>query len=120
MKAVDTLLTGARALHDRFDKPVMIMDLALSTFPSADYEERQATVLRELFNRVGELKGSGVTGLIWRQIVDDPRFDASNSHGRAERYWGVLRADGSAKPGFEALRDGMRAERGPRVAGPTT
>jgi hypothetical protein len=119
MKAVDTLLSGARTLHERFDKPVMVMDLALSSY--GDYEGRQATVLRELFTRVGELKGSGVTGLIWRQIVDDPRFDTSNYHGRAERHWGVLRADGSPKPGFEVLRDGIRSEvQGPRIAGPAS
>jgi len=121
MSSVDTLLSGVRALHQRFDKPVMVMDLALSTYPSADYEGRQAAVLRDLFNRMGELKGAGVTGLIWRQIVDDPRFDTSNYHGQAERHWGVLRSDGSAKPGFEVLRDGMRTEvAGPRTAGPTS
>ena len=119
MKAVETLIAGARTLHDRFDKPVMVMDLALSTYPSVEYEDRQASVLRELFTRLPQLKAAGVTGLVWRQIVDDPQFDTSNYHGRAERHWGVLRADGSAKPGFEVLRQGMRTELGPRVAGPT-
>ena len=120
MKAVDTLLAGARTLHARFDKPVMVMDLALSTYPSAEYEGRQAAVLRELFDRLPQLKAAGVTGLVWRQIVDDPHFDTSNYHGRAERHWGVLRADGSPKPGFDVLREGMRAETAPRVAGPTS
>lgn len=110
LRAVDTLVQGARALHDRFAKPVLIMDLALSSYPSARYEEHQATVLRQLFARLPELKGAGVQGLIWRAIVDDPRFDTSNYHGRAERHWGVLRSDGSPKPAFAVLRDGIRHE----------
>lgn len=110
LKAVDTLLAGARTLHARFRKPVMIMDLALSSYPSSEYEQHQATVLRQLFSRLGELKAAGVTALIWRQIVDDPQFDSSSYHGQAGRHWGVLRSDGSPKPGFQVLRDGMRAE----------
>jgi hypothetical protein len=111
--AVDALVTGARALRAKFDKPVMIMDLALSTYPSQEYERHQANVLRQLFARSSELKGAGVFAVIWRQIVDDPDFDTSNYHGQAERHWGVVRADGTAKPAFAVLRDGIQAEAPP-------
>jgi hypothetical protein len=121
LSAVDTLVSGARTLGSRFGKPVLVMDLALSTYPSTEYEAHQAAVLRELFARTPELKQAGVVGIIWRQIVDDPKFDTSNYHGMAERYWGVVRADGSPKPGLAVLRDGIRAESAPvRVAGPTS
>src|SRR5438105_3676651 len=47
--------------------------------------------------------------MIWRMLTDDPNFDTSNYHGMAERYWGLLRADGSEKPVFETFRKGMIA-----------
>jgi hypothetical protein len=42
----------------------------------------------------------GVVGIIWRMLADDPAFDTSNYHGIAERYWGLLHADGRAKAAF--------------------
>lgn len=110
--AVETLVSGARSLGAKFGKPVMIMDLALSSYPSAEYEGHQAKVLGELFGRTADLKRAGVVGVIWRQIVDDPKFDTSNYHGQAERHWGVLRADGSEKPAFKVLREGIQQESG--------
>lgn len=112
LSAVDTLVKGARTLLAQFGKPVLVMDLALSTYPASTHERHQADVLRELFDRASELKQAGVVGVIWRQIVDDPDFDTSNYHGQAERHWGVLRSDGSPKPAFAVLREGIRAESG--------
>ena len=42
-----------------YKRPVLIVDLALSSYPSGRYEEYQATVMRELFNRLPEL-GRGI------------------------------------------------------------
>jgi hypothetical protein len=108
--AVDTLITGARFAQDRFHKPSFIVDLALSSYPAASYEARQAAVTRELFTRMPELKAAGVRGILYRMIADDPKFDASNYHGVAERHWGLLRADGSEKPAFAAFAAGVRRE----------
>jgi hypothetical protein len=108
-QAVDTLVSGATHLKNTFRKPSFIIDLAISSYPSAEYEVHQEAVVRQLFQRLGELKALGVTGVIWRAIVDDASMDTSNYHGMAERYWGFVRADGTEKPAFRPFADGLRA-----------
>jgi hypothetical protein len=108
-QAVDTLISGAAHLNNTFRKPAFIIDLALSSYPSGEYESHQEGIVRQLFQRLGELKAAGVSGVIWRAIVDDSSVDTSNYHGMAERYWGVVRSDGSEKPAFRPFADGIRA-----------
>jgi len=108
-QAVDTLVSGANHLNNTFRKPSLVVDLGLSSYPSAEYELYQEAVVASLFARLGELQVSGTAGMIWRAIVDDPAMDTSNYHGVAERYWGVIRADGSEKPAFRPFADGIRA-----------
>lgn len=105
--AVSTLIDAARFIQTRFKKPSMIVDLALSSYPSKSYEARQAQVARELRNRLPELQAAGVRGILYRMIADDPKFDTSNYHGVAERHWGWLRADGSEKPAFAPFAAAM-------------
>jgi hypothetical protein len=107
---VDTLITGAKELQRKFGKPSLVIDLALSSYPEASYAKRQADVVKELFDRLPELKRAGVQGLIWRQVADNPKFDTSNYHGIAERYWGLLHADGTPKPAFQPFVIGMQNE----------
>lgn len=114
-KAPETLVSAARFIRSQFHKPSMIVDLALSSYGS-HYEETQAAVMGELFRRLPELKVAGVEGLMWRAVSDDPKFDTANYHGEAERHWGLLRADGSPKPAFEAFTSGVRAEASKTVA----
>ena len=123
MNAVDTLVSGAKELQKKFAKPSLVIDLALSSYPEAKYAEYQADVVKELFERLPELKQAGVQGVIWRQVSDDPKFDTSNYHGVAERYWGLLHADGSPKPAFQPFVIGVQAEANhtpaPASAGPS-
>jgi hypothetical protein len=108
--AVSTLIDGARFLQRTFHKPSLIVDLALSSYPSAGFEARQARVFAHLGARMAELKEAGVRGMLYRMMEDDPRFDTSNYHGAAERHWGLLRADGSEKPGFAQFAAIVRNE----------
>ena len=108
-QAVDTLVSGSVHLNNTFRKPSLVMDLGLSSYPSAEYEILQEAVVRSLFTRLGELSGAGVSGIFWRAIVDDPAMNTSNYHGMAERYWGFIRADGTQKPAFRPFIDGIRA-----------
>lgn len=114
--AISTLVSSARYLQAAFNKPSMLTDLALSSFPSASHEGVQAQIVGELFLRMQELKNAGVQVVLYRMVVDDPSFDTSNYHGEAERHWGLLRADGSHKPAFAVFANGVRQESG---GGPT-
>lgn len=112
-----TYLTGAQKLIDSaavlqsmFGKPCFVTDFAFSSYPAPTYEVYQDTVVQEIFGRLGELKAAGVRGMVWRMLSDDPNFDTSNYNGMAERYWGLLRADGSEKPSFASFLHGMQAE----------
>jgi hypothetical protein len=116
LKTVDTLITGAGYLQGRFHKPCLIIDLALSSYPQSEYEGYQAAVIKELFARLPELKKVGVHGLIWRQLADDPKFDTSNYHGVAERFWGLFHADGTPKAAFEQFAHGIQSEMSDRPA----
>lgn len=108
-QAIDTLVAGVAHLHHTFRKPSLVTDLALSSYPAAEYEAHQEAAVRALFERAGELRALGAAGLIWRAIIDDASMDTSNYHGMAERHWGVVRADGSEKPAFRPFLDGTRA-----------
>ena len=107
-QAVDTLLSGATHLNNTFRKPSLIVDLGLSSYPSAEYEIHQAALVRDLFQRVGSFASVGVAGIIWRELVDNPAMGTNNYHGIAEQYWGMIRADGSQKPSFGPFADGIR------------
>ena len=122
LDAVDTLVTSAQHLHTTFGKPALVTDLALSSYPSTSYETYQDVVFDELFRRSSELKDAGVRAILYRMLSDDPTFDTSNYHGIAERHWGLLRADGSAKPAFSRVVSGLNAENTPPTSGtpPTT
>ena len=98
--AVTTLIESAAYVHAHFDKPALVSDLAMSSYPSSRYEARQAEFAAELRARLAELKAAGVRAILYRMIADDPQFDTNNYHGIAERHWGFLRADGSEKPAF--------------------
>lgn len=106
----DELVASARYFKTRFNKPTFIGDLALSSYPAAEYEAHQAAVIREIFARLPELRAWGVIGIVFRMLADDPAFDINNYHGVAERHWGFLRADGSPKPAFAELQTGWLAE----------
>jgi hypothetical protein len=116
LKAVDMLITGARDLQGRFNKPCFVIDLALSSYPQPTYEGYQAAVIKELFARLPELKKVGVRGVIWRQLIDDPKFDTTNYHGMAERFWGLLHANGTPKAAFAPFLHGIQSETSGRPA----
>jgi hypothetical protein len=111
LSAVDTVVASTKTLQRLFRKPVLLIDFVMSSYPDRTYEAHQAAVVKELFERLPELKAAGLEGVIWRMLKDDPRFDTANYHGEAERHWGLLRADGSAKVAYAAFVAGIAAER---------
>jgi len=115
LSGADMLVGAARYNKATFGKPSFVTDFAFSSYPALSYERYQDTVVREIFGRLNELRDAGVQGMIWRMLADDPKFNTANYHGMAERYWGLLRADGSPKPAFEAFRIGMLRETNPQA-----
>jgi hypothetical protein len=111
MSAVDTVLAGTRTLHNLFRKPVLLIDFTVSSYPDKTYEAAQAEVVKQLFDRLPALKAAGLEGIIWRKLVDDPKFDTANYHGEAERHWGLIRADGSVKTAYATFVSGVAEER---------
>jgi hypothetical protein len=116
--AVGSLIQSAHYLQGTFRKPIIVTDVAFSSYPSEAYEGVQAQVIGELFARMGELKSAGAVAMMYRMVVDDPNFDTANYHGIAERYWGLLRADGSQKPAFSVFAAGVQRENAGTVTPP--
>ena len=110
LSGASLLIDAARYNQATFGKPSFVTDFAFSSYPSPSYELYQDTVVRELFSRMGELRDAGVHGMIWRMLADDPTFDTNNYHGMAERYWGLLRGDGTPKAAFAPFANGMVTE----------
>jgi hypothetical protein len=110
--AIGSLVQSVHYLQGTFRKPVVVTDLAFSSYPSEGYEAVQAQVIGELFARMHELKAAGVVAIMYRMVADDPNFDTANYHGIAERHWGLLRADGSQKPAFSIFAAGVQRENG--------
>jgi hypothetical protein len=110
LSGADMLLQAARYYQKTFDKPVIVTDFAFSSYPAPSYENDQDTIVRDIFSRMDEFRAAGVQGMIWRMLTDDPKFDTSNYHGQAARFWGLLRADGTAKASFAPFLNGMLAE----------
>ena len=111
LSGADKLLQAARYYQKVFNKPVMVTDFAFSSYPEPSYLNDQDTVVREIFARMDEFRAAGVQGMVWRMLADDPEFDTSNYHREAERSWGLLHADGSAKPAFQSFLNGMVMEK---------
>jgi hypothetical protein len=103
LSGADQLVGAAQYLNSTFGKRVLIYDVGFSSFPEPSYETHQDTVVAEIVRRMPELAAAGVQGLIWRMLADDPGFDTSNYHGTAERFWGLLHANGAPKLAFHRL-----------------
>ena len=100
LSGASQLLSAAQYYQSSFGKPTLMYDVGFSSYPEPSYETNQDTVVAEIFRRMPEFQAAGVRGMIWRMLADDPSFDTSNYHGIAERYWGLLHADGKPKTAF--------------------
>jgi hypothetical protein len=110
-------LAGARELRRDFGKPVLLDDLALSSYPEPDALAAQAGAVRQLLGCLAPLKAAGVQAILYRGFQDDPTMDLGNYYGLAERHFGLAWADGAGlKPAGIAWRDGVARERAAAVA----
>lgn len=101
-------------------KPLMVFDWGLSTFSGSgcrtenqavDFEVLQRDVVNELFNQgwINNFRDLGVFSWIWR-LKGDPGDSYPGYFGEGEKYFGFVRSTGVAKPAYQKVLDGMKAE----------
>jgi hypothetical protein len=111
MTLYDGLLAGVKTLEATFPgKPIMLTDIAVSSYPEPGYLAVQRDVLKEVFDNLGVLKSHGVQAMVYRSWLDSPTMDTANYYGMAERYWGLANKT-SLKPSAQVWIDGVKAER---------
>jgi hypothetical protein len=122
MGLYDATLTGTKKLQTLFGKPVILDDLALSSYPEPEYLQYQKDAIGKFFTGLPALKASGVEAIIYRSWLDAPNMNLANYFGEAERHWGFQHASskgGAIKPAAQVWVDGVKAERGPPNQAPT-
>lgn len=108
----ERLLEGARQARGMWGKPVLIHDVAVSSYPEPDHLGTQEDVLRGLVDHLDELHAAGVTAVIYRSFLDVPTMPLGEHYGVAERHWGLAWRDtGELKPAGVAWVAAMKAAR---------
>jgi heme/copper-type cytochrome/quinol oxidase subunit 2 len=113
---VSAIARSSALVRDTFGKPVLLDDFALCSYPEPAYADMQNKVITELFQRVDELKGDGLSGVVYRALTDNSGANTANYYGTCEKYFGFKHADGSAKPALATWVQGVKAERVPPFA----
>ncbi|MEA3190752.1 MAG: hypothetical protein QOD77_1334 [Thermoplasmata archaeon] len=103
-------LAGAQQLQATFHKPILLHDLAVSSYPEPEWRATQADTVASIFGCLAPLKAAGVEALLYRSLHDVPTMDLKNHYGEAERHFG-LADDAGLKPAGRAWLDGVLRER---------
>jgi len=114
----EATLAGVQTAQSLWHKPILLDDIALSSYPEPSYLASQHDSLAKFFTNLGTLKADGVMGMIYRSWLDSPTMDTANYYGMAERYWGVANAAGG-KPAQQVWVAGVQAERAGLGPAPT-
>lgn len=96
-----TAVAYAQYLQRAFGRPILIGYVAISSY--GRWEKMQSRVFRGFADKRQELLDAGVFGFVYFQLRDDPAH--TGYFGKAERHFGLVRADGTKKPGLRAFRD---------------
>jgi hypothetical protein len=114
---VNHTLAGATRLHELFDKPIFVQDVAVSSYPEPDHLGTQEEVLARFAAGLPALQDAGVEAVIYRSFLDIPDMALANHYAEAERHWGLAWHDsGELKPGGEAWLAAVHKAREPPVA----
>ncbi|HEX2022026.1 MAG TPA: hypothetical protein VHH36_04890 [Candidatus Thermoplasmatota archaeon] len=79
-------------------KRQFLYDLALSSYPDSRWARIQDETLRAILDRRGEWPT--LTGIVYRELRDNPSMGTSNYYGVAEQYWGLRTSSGGWKPAW--------------------
>jgi hypothetical protein len=104
-------LSGVKTLNGLFHKPVMLTDIALSSYPEPDYAAKQRDGLQKFFTGMQALRDNGVQAIVYRSWADAPGMSTANYYGEAERHWGLVHSDGSQKSAASVWVSGIKALR---------
>jgi exo-beta-1,3-glucanase (GH17 family) len=103
-------------LHERAELPILVKETGLPSGPAERgfSEARQAEFWALLARELAPVRDRAIAAFeafdgAWRPAEQEAQFGRPAPE---EAYWGLLRADGSAKPALEALR---ALRRGPAV-----
>lgn len=98
-------LKGIVRLKELFDKPIVIVDLALSSFPEPDNLATQAQAVSLFLASPQQLRDLGVVALLYRSFADSPGMGLDHYFGAGERHWGIAWSNGTLKPAGAAWVD---------------
>lgn len=101
-------LEGAKTLQALFGKPVVVQDLAVSSYGPTG-ATTQEKVLGDFASCLGALRQAGVVAVLYRGLADSTTMDTKNYFGEAERHFGLLR-DGEKKAGGTAWIQAMNGQ----------
>ena len=105
---------GVERLRGLFDKPVIIQDVAVSSYPEPDQLETQGEALARFAEELPRLQEAGVVAVIYRSYLDVPDMALNNHYAEAERHWGLAWHDtGKLKPAGEAWMAAVEEARRP-------
>jgi hypothetical protein len=108
----DATLAGARKLQGLFHKPILLTDIALSSYTEPNYLGMQRDNLNKFFTGIGALRDAGVKGIVYRSWHNAPSASTANWYGEAERHWGLAYPGGAHKAAAKVWVDGVKAVRG--------
>ncbi|MHB8633282.1 MAG: hypothetical protein ACYDBQ_04840 [Thermoplasmatota archaeon] len=115
----DALLAGSQTLHTLYGKPLVLQDIAVSSYPEPAWLATQASSLDRILSNLPTLKALGLTTILYRSWQDTPSMDTANYYGEAERHWGLSWAtNGTGKPAAAMWVAAVQRERSSAVAAP--
>ena len=113
----DETVEGAERLHVLFDKPVVVQDVAVSSYPEPESLETQEEALLRFAASLPALREAGVEAVIYRSFLDVPDMALGNHFAEAERHWGLAWHDtGELKPAGRAWIQAIQLTRGGGVS----
>ncbi|MHB1261972.1 MAG: hypothetical protein ACYC2H_09690 [Thermoplasmatota archaeon] len=99
VELADATLEGVRTVRSLFGKPVIVQDVAISSYPEPDHLETQAEAVARFAQSLPQLRQEGVEAVLYRAYLDAPNMNLANHYAEAERHWGLAWHDtGELKP----------------------
>lgn len=75
-------------------KGAFLYDFAISSYPDAFWENVQGQTMADIISRLPSYAASGLQGIIYRELHDNPGMSPANYYGYAEQHWGLISTSG--------------------------